>query len=145
MLVEGGPSMTFDEVLAQVRELLEREGRVSYRALKRRFAFDDEYLEDLKAELIDAKRLAEFGLLLSEVYNWFTEGFDTKDRQETKALLEELSHCVIEPSDYCVIESIQEYHVLITHRSAEQGFDATTEPNTCMPPFPLSCYDSPMR
>src|SRR5262245_24424632 len=51
--------MTFDEVLAQVRELLEREGRVSYRALKRRFALDDDYLEDLKDELIKAKRLAK--------------------------------------------------------------------------------------
>src|SRR5215831_10125517 len=50
--------MTFDEVLAQVRELLEREGRVSYRALKRRFSLDDDYLEDLKDELIKAKRLA---------------------------------------------------------------------------------------
>jgi predicted ATPase len=30
--------------------------------------------------------------LLSEVYNWFTEGFETKDLQEAKALLEELSH-----------------------------------------------------
>jgi class 3 adenylate cyclase len=49
--------MTFDEVLAQVRELLEREGRVSYRALKRRFALDDDYLQDLKDELVDAKRL----------------------------------------------------------------------------------------
>jgi predicted ATPase len=28
--------------------------------------------------------------LLSEVYNWFTEGFDTKDLQEAKALLDEL-------------------------------------------------------
>jgi predicted ATPase len=28
--------------------------------------------------------------LLSEVYNWFTEGFDTKDLQEAKALLQEL-------------------------------------------------------
>ncbi len=28
--------------------------------------------------------------LLSEIYNWFTEGFDTKDLQEAKALLEEL-------------------------------------------------------
>jgi hypothetical protein len=28
--------------------------------------------------------------LLSAVYNWFTEGFDTKDLQEAKALLEEL-------------------------------------------------------
>jgi class 3 adenylate cyclase/predicted ATPase len=50
--------MTFDEVLVQVLELLQREGRLSYRALKRRFALDEEYLEDLKAEIIDAKQLA---------------------------------------------------------------------------------------
>ena len=50
--------MTFDEVLAQVQELLQREQRVSYRGLKRRFALDDEYVEDLKEELIGAKRLA---------------------------------------------------------------------------------------
>jgi predicted ATPase len=30
--------------------------------------------------------------MLAAVYNWFTEGFDTKDLQEAKALLEELSH-----------------------------------------------------
>jgi len=30
--------------------------------------------------------------LLAYVYNWFTEGFDTKDLQEAKALIEELSH-----------------------------------------------------
>ncbi len=29
--------------------------------------------------------------LLAEVYAWFTEGFDTRDLQEAKALLEELS------------------------------------------------------
>jgi len=28
--------------------------------------------------------------MLAEVYGWFTEGFDTKDLQEAKALLEEL-------------------------------------------------------
>lgn len=50
--------MTFDEVLKQVSELLQREGRVAYRVLKRRFALDDEYIEDIKADLIDAKRLA---------------------------------------------------------------------------------------
>ena len=50
--------MTFDEILAQVLELLQRERRVSYRALKRRFELDEEYLEDLKAELIEAKQLA---------------------------------------------------------------------------------------
>jgi hypothetical protein len=48
--------MSFDEVLAQAVALLQREGRVSYRALKRRLGLDDEYLEDLKAEIIDAKR-----------------------------------------------------------------------------------------
>ena len=26
----------------------------------------------------------------AEIYNWFTEGFDTVDRKEAKALLEEL-------------------------------------------------------
>ena len=28
--------------------------------------------------------------MLAEIYNWFTEGFDTKDLQEAKALLENL-------------------------------------------------------
>jgi len=28
--------------------------------------------------------------MLAEIYNWFTEGFDTPDLQEAKALLEEL-------------------------------------------------------
>src|SRR5215831_13002818 len=50
--------MSFDEVLAQVLDLLQRQGRVSYGALKRRFALDDAYLDDLKAELIEAQRLA---------------------------------------------------------------------------------------
>ncbi len=35
-------------------------------------------------------KLAEAHQMLSEVYNWFTEGFDTKDLQEAKELLEEL-------------------------------------------------------
>jgi hypothetical protein len=34
---------------------------------------------------------AEAHKLLTDVYTWFTEGFDTKDLQEAKALLEELS------------------------------------------------------
>ena len=50
--------MTFDEILAQVLELLHRQGRVSYRALKLRFNLDDEYLEALKDELIEAQRVA---------------------------------------------------------------------------------------
>lgn len=49
---------TFDEILTQVTELLQRDGRVAYRVLKRRFGIDDEYVEDLKADLIDAKHIA---------------------------------------------------------------------------------------
>src|SRR5215470_4292196 len=44
--------MTFDEVLAQIIDLLKRQGRVSYSALKRRFDLDDDYLNDLKDELL---------------------------------------------------------------------------------------------
>jgi TOMM system kinase/cyclase fusion protein len=50
--------MTFYEVLEQVIALLQRHGRVTYRALKRQFELDDDYLEDLKAELIEARQLA---------------------------------------------------------------------------------------
>ena len=50
--------MTFDEILAQVITLLQRQGRVSYRALQVRFALPDEHLEALKDELIYAQRLA---------------------------------------------------------------------------------------
>jgi predicted ATPase len=34
--------------------------------------------------------------MLSEIYNWFTEGFDTKDLQEAKTLLDELNHWIID-------------------------------------------------
>src|SRR5262245_50124351 len=50
--------MTFEEILAQILEVLAREKRISYRALKRRFTLDDAYLDDLKEEIIYAKQLA---------------------------------------------------------------------------------------
>ena len=50
--------MGFFEILAQIIELLQREQRVSYRALKREFSLDDAYLEDVKVELIEVKQLA---------------------------------------------------------------------------------------
>jgi len=36
-------------------------------------------------------KTAEAHRMLSEIYGWFTEGFDTKDLQEAKALLEGVS------------------------------------------------------
>jgi class 3 adenylate cyclase/tetratricopeptide (TPR) repeat protein len=50
--------MTFDELLTQVGDLLQRQGRLSYRALKARFQLDDDLLEALKDELIYAQRVA---------------------------------------------------------------------------------------
>jgi hypothetical protein len=50
--------MTFEEVLNQALAMLQRQGRVSYRALKRQCGLDDEYLEDLKAEIIEVHQLA---------------------------------------------------------------------------------------
>jgi hypothetical protein len=42
--------VTFDEILAQVLDLLQPEKRLSYRALKVRFGLDDEHLEALDAK-----------------------------------------------------------------------------------------------
>jgi hypothetical protein len=167
--------MKFYDVVNQVIAVLQREGRVSYRAVKLEFDLDGETLEALKEELIDIKELAvdkdgkmlvwtggtpvpsskfqvssstfqvktslgsnvqsleseaeecfrkaievarrqqakslelravmslsrlwqrqgkkdEARQMLAEIYGWFTEGFDTKDLQEAKALLEESSH-----------------------------------------------------
>jgi hypothetical protein len=50
--------VTFKEVLAQVIDWLQHDKRLSYRALKRQFALDDAYLDDLKAELIEVSRVA---------------------------------------------------------------------------------------
>src|SRR5262245_64866661 len=54
----GGAIMEFEEILEQIIALLQRQGRISYGALKRRFKLDDAYLEDLKVELIEAQQLA---------------------------------------------------------------------------------------
>jgi class 3 adenylate cyclase len=50
--------MTFEEILDQAIVMLQRRGRVTYRALKRQFDLEDDYLEDLKTELVQGQRLA---------------------------------------------------------------------------------------
>ena len=51
---------------------------------------------ELRATTSLARLLAAQGnrdearVMLAEIYNWFTEGFDTADLKEAKALLEEL-------------------------------------------------------
>src|SRR6185503_9562229 len=54
----GGPVMDIIEVVGQVRELLQQQGRLSYRIVCRQFALDESALEDLKFELIDVQEVA---------------------------------------------------------------------------------------
>jgi len=99
--------MDFYSVLDQVLALLRQRGRVSYRALKRQFQLDDETLADRTATSRPGRRSLRAAMsltrlwqrqdkrdaarqVLAEVYNWFTEGFDTADLQEARALLETL-------------------------------------------------------
>jgi tetratricopeptide (TPR) repeat protein len=42
--------------------------------------------------LRDTGRRDQARTMLTEIYNWFTEGFDTADLKEAKALIDELSH-----------------------------------------------------
>ena len=48
----------FDDILSRITKQLQEEKRISYRLLKRRFELDDEEIEDVKDELIHAKRIA---------------------------------------------------------------------------------------
>src|SRR5215831_18718777 len=50
--------LDFYDILDQVIDILRSRGRMSYRALKRQFDLDDDYMEDLKEELIYSQRLA---------------------------------------------------------------------------------------
>jgi hypothetical protein len=50
--------VTFKEVMDQAMTWLQKDQRISYRALKRQFALEDDALDDLKLELIEVKRVA---------------------------------------------------------------------------------------
>jgi hypothetical protein len=47
---------------------------------------------DCSSDFIGKKLRGKDHQMLSDVYTWFTEGFDTKDLQQAKAVLEELNH-----------------------------------------------------
>ena len=93
--------MTFEEVLTQVRELLQRKSRVSYRALKLQFTLDDDYLEGLKDELIEAERVAadEDGKVLVWV------GTDTEDETGKRAKGEKEKTAEVASSQFSVASS----------------------------------------
>ncbi len=49
--------MSFVETVERARRLLERNGRLSLRALEREFALDDAALQELGDELVDVQRV----------------------------------------------------------------------------------------
>jgi hypothetical protein len=53
-----GAAMTFEDILDQAINMLQRRGRLTYRTLQRQFQLDNAALEDLKDELIYGQRLA---------------------------------------------------------------------------------------
>jgi len=87
--------MTFDDILTQVTALLQQQGRVSYGALKRRFALTDDYLQDLKDELIEAQQLAEDED--GRVLVWMGRGEEAETGKqgngETETKKEEVASC----------------------------------------------------
>lgn len=54
----SGMALDFDALLSALAALLQQQGRLTYRGIKRRFGIDDAYLEDLKAELIEGLQVA---------------------------------------------------------------------------------------
>jgi predicted ATPase len=110
--------MDFYAVLDQAVELLRTRGRVSYREgelLLRQATPDPVQAEtcfekalavardqqakswELRAAMslsrmwLEQGRFDDARALLSSVYNWFTEGFDTADLRDAEALLQQLS------------------------------------------------------
>jgi len=84
LVIESGPCVSTD-----AQKLLEESMAVAQsqkaRSLELRAAADLARLHR------DQGRVAEARNLLAPIYNWFTEGFDTQDLEEAKAVLEELS------------------------------------------------------
>ena len=50
--------MSFMETVRRARDLLREEGRITLRGLKREFDLDDDALEELVEELVDAQQVA---------------------------------------------------------------------------------------
>ncbi len=51
-------NLSFEQCLTETIEMLRRQKRMSYRALKRQFGIDDEFVADLKSEIVEVLELA---------------------------------------------------------------------------------------
>src|SRR5262249_16433359 len=82
LLMQGAPNAAEAEHL--LRAAIEIARRQSGRALELRATVS------LARLLRDTNRRGEAHAMLADIYNWFTEGFDTADLKDAKALLDEL-------------------------------------------------------
>jgi predicted ATPase len=85
LLLQGGRShKTLVEVEERFRQAVAVARRQQAKALELRAAMSLSRLWQQQGQRAEAREL------LAPLYGWFTEGFDTADLQEAKALLEEL-------------------------------------------------------
>jgi predicted ATPase len=84
MRASGGPSVE-SEAEACFRRAIDIARRQEAKAFELRPAMSLSRLWQRQGKRAEARQL------LADVYGWFTEGFDTADLQEAKALLEELA------------------------------------------------------
>ena len=82
MLLQGAAASAVEACFHQALEIARRQGAKSYELRA---------ATSLSRLLHTQGKAAEARTLLSEVYGWFTEGFDTADLQEAQALLDELA------------------------------------------------------
>jgi len=86
---QPSPSEQPSRVIASEAEACFRQAIETARELSAR-SFELRAGVSLARLLRDAGRRDEARTMLAEIYNWFTEGFDTLDLKDAKALLEEL-------------------------------------------------------
>ena len=85
LLLRPGPRPTGEEAEACFHQALAIARRQQAKSLELRAAMSLSRLWQQQGKRTEAYEL------LAPIYGWFTEGFDTADLQEAKALLEELA------------------------------------------------------
>ena len=85
LLLRQGPRPTWEEAEACFQQALDIARHQEAKSLELRAAMS------LSRPWQQQGKQTEARALLAPLYGWFTEGFDTADRQEARALLEELA------------------------------------------------------
>jgi len=80
-----GGKTQFEDVERDFRDAVELAWSMSAKSL------ESSATSSLARLLRDTNRRDEARALLADIYNWFTEGFDTSDLKDARGLLEQLS------------------------------------------------------